>query len=557
MKAFLRSFIAACLGGAGLAMLLACPSCGAADQDAGLQARFKELLEQYPNADANKDGVLTIDEATAYRDKMKRSMAGDAAQWKGNRVPLTDSWDKIPPQELTSSASCRRSYSPVIVTGQKVSGLRGINPKHLVAFRFAGKWHQIPVQVDERAVVECFDIYNRNKGAARGQGVYLLRGPSLKNLVYTDANTFTGADPDAGLDDDDEVVFMFKDAGQKPSQFTEPEGVEKGSGVEIEMADPLTDRKHYVYLFQSNGKLDPAAGRKYVTYKFKLKAGSYKDHWIVGGARGLDLRPKSPHGYKNPEDSNVSSAFYTRHFSAKVICDGLTIKPPFGTDVNILDMRKVLFAPGNSGRSVLTFTQGEGAIIANINGPVRAIRSCIGANSGPLTQFDWFFYERREDVVNRLRVHPISSVVVFTDYSPAAKGMTYRNNLNPDGVIIDGTADSVKTGALWWEMVYGKQGCMAMLHRIVTNVRIRVTSYYNDDKNTTVRQVSGDQHAYGSSGTWIQGGIGNTDPRQIGALELTASKIYFYGLEKPTPDMARRHLAEEIKPLIVNTRPAR
>ena len=159
--------------------------------------------------------------------------------------------------------------------------------------------------------------------------------------------------------------------------------------------------------------------------------------------------------------------------------------------------------------------------------------------------------------MNRLRVHPIVSVVVFTDHSPAAKGMTYRNNLNPDGVTIDGAADDVKTGTLSWEMVHGKQGSMVMLHRMVTNVRIQVTSYYNDDKNTTVRQVSGDRHAYGSSGPWIKGGIANTDPRLPGALELTASRICFYGLEKPTPDTARRHLAEEIRPLIVNTRPAK
>jgi len=499
------------LGVAALAMLLAWAPCRAADRDASGQAS----------------------------------------------VPLTDSWDKVPLQKLKNSASSKRSYSPVIITGQELSGLKGINPKHLVAFGFTGKWRQIPVQVDERAMVEVYDIYNRNKGATRGPGVYLLRRASLQNLVYTDANTFTGADPDATLDNDDEVVFMFKDAGQKVPRFTEPDGVEKGSGVEIEMADPLTDKKHYVYLFKSSGKLDPAAGKNYVTYEFKLKAGPYKEHWIIGGARGFELRPKSPRGYKNPEDSKVSSAFYTRHFSAEVICDGLTIKPPFGTDVNILDMRKALFAPGVPARSVLTFTQGEGAFIANINGPVRAIRSCIGANSGPLTQFDCFFYERREDVLTYLRVHGIMGVVTFTDYSPAAKGMTYRNNLNPNGVIIDGTGDNVKTGTLSWEMVHGKQGSMVMLHRMVTNARIRVTSYYNDNKNPTIRQVSGDRHVYGSSGPWIRGGIANTDPRLPRATELTASKIYFYGLDEPTPDTARRHLAEQIKPLIVRTRPAR
>ena len=46
----------------------------------------------------------------------------------------------------------------------------------------------------------------------------------------------------------------------------------------------------------------------------------------------------------------------------------------------------------------------------------------------------------------------------FFDYSPAANGMTYRNNLNPSGVPINGIPDSPVAGAPTWEQVTGAPG---------------------------------------------------------------------------------------------------
>ena len=102
--------------------------------------------------------------------------------------------------------------------------------------------------------------------------------------------------------------------------------------------------------------------------------------------------------------------------------------------MDILDRAKAQFAPGNCGRSEDTFNDAEGAFIANKSGPVRAIRSYIGANSGPLTQREHIFYERREDIRTFLRVHAIPGIMDYFDYSPAASGMTYKNNVNTGGV---------------------------------------------------------------------------------------------------------------------------
>ena len=43
-------------------------------------------------------------------------------------------------------------------------------------------------------------------------------------------------------------------------------------------------------------------------------------------------------------------------------------------------MEEFQFTPYYCGRSIKTFTEGPTAFIANIDGPVRAIRSWVGAN---------------------------------------------------------------------------------------------------------------------------------------------------------------------------------
>ena len=114
--------------------------------------------------------------------------------------------------------------------------------------------------------------------------------------------------------------------------------------------------------------------------------------------------------------------------------------------LDILDRHKDMFGPGICTRTEDTFSLGEGAFIANKDGPVRAIRSYLGANSGPITQRDHFFYERRQDMHTYLRVHPISGLIDLYDYSTNAIGMVYFNSLNTTGVTIDGVPDTVAPG---------------------------------------------------------------------------------------------------------------
>jgi hypothetical protein len=428
-----------------------------------------------------------------------------------------------------------RGADPVVLTGADVPGLNGIAPTDLVAFRYTTDWQQIPVQVDERAVVDLGTVYNSTPAG-------------VKVLSYTDPRTFTGADPNATLDQDDEIALMAKDSGGKAPALSAPAGnvVVPNSGVEVTITDPLSPTQTgYVYLFKQTGVLSQGAGKQYVSYQFNLLSGDYKTTY------------KTKNG-PNPENSVITSpSFYSHHFADRWIDDELHVFAGTASRVDILDRHKNLFAPGDCLRSEDTFSSGEGAFIVNKSGPVRAIRTYLGANSGPLTERQHIFYERRQEITTFLRVHAIAGMMDFFDYSPAAKGMQYYNDLNRSGVTIDGLADAVGTGQIQWEMVNGPQGAMVISHAVSTDVPgFAYSSYYLDAGTRPAdRQCTGDKAAYGSSGTWITQGIPCTDPSKGCTNNLTSKRILSYEAPGLTVPAAEQRNTQVNHPLSYTVQP--
>jgi hypothetical protein len=400
------------------------------------------------------------------------------------------------------------------MTGADVPSLAGIAPGDLVAFKYDAGWQQIPVQVDERAAKDFGPIYNQ---ASIG----------VTEVQYTDSGTFTGADPNPTLDPDDEIAFMARDAGDPAGAAAEPAGVIAGTGLQLTITDPIDAGTGYVYLFAQDGSLDAGAGQQYVSYTFNLLSGPYLSTY--------DLDDTHPELDGNPENSTITTASYTYHFGDRWQADALTISTAGASNVDILDRHKPLFGPGFCVRSEDTFdgyvdTQPiEGAFVINKSGPVRAIRSYVGANSGPLTQREHVFYDQRQDIRTFLRVHAIPSVMDFMDYSPAANGMTYYNDLNLAGVAIDGNPESPALGAITWELVDGPQGALFMSHAATTNIQgFTYTSYYLDDSTPSTAQCTGDATAYGSSGLYVNQSIPNTDPWQGGTSILHTTRTMYF-----------------------------
>jgi hypothetical protein len=407
-----------------------------------------------------------------------------------------------------TGCTLNRPEDPVVLTGAQVPALASVGAGDVVAFRWVDAWDQVPVQVDERKAVDLGAVYN---GGPLG----------FVTTVYADPGTFTGADANPNVDSDDEVAFMAKDVGsQAPSDATNPAGVIAGSGVRVKVHSSLGDGADgWIYLFKRSGNLSPGAGESYVDYDFLLLSGAYKTTYKLQDG-------------PNPEDTTIATPYYLDHFSDRWLNDQLRIRAGNASEVDILDRAKALLGPGNCGRSEDTFDDAEGAFIANRVGPVRAIRSYIGANSGPLSQRDHIFYAQREDIRTFLRVHAIPGPWDFFDYSSAAIGMTYRNNRNTGGVTIDGNPETPAAGALTWESVDGPQGGLSIAHSLVTNIpSLTSTSHYLDDKTPgggAETQCTGDAQAIGQSGPWVSSNLPNTDPRTAGFNSLSSTRtIYF------------------------------
>lgn len=429
-----------------------------------------------------------------------------------------------------------RPADPVVVLGAQLPALTQVDAGEVVGFaRQDGAWLQVPVQVDERAVQDFCEIYGKSSGLWNGS-------PACKTdqvvtaLFYADEGTFMGADPEPTLDADDELAFMARDAGDRIESWTEPDGVVAGSGVELELLDG--DERAYLYLFARDGEgLDPGAGAQYVSYDFALDGGVdyFSDYDLYGyNCGGFDATCDP----SMTEDSTVQGANYSHHFSARWVSDELRITAGDATGVDILDIHQNRFSPESCGRHVLTFSTAEGAYVINHSGPVRALRSYIGANSGPLTQRFHRFYDQREDVVTLLRVHSLGAGIMdLFDYSAEAVGMTYYSDLHPEGLAIDGAPEAVNDADLQsWEFVTGEQGSLVMTNVVDASFDVSPAHFYwVDDEDPAFHQCdtstvldAPDASALGTSGVWIEMPLPDTDPKNGSSEHLMVERVIYF-----------------------------
>ena len=415
-------------------------------------------------------------------------------------------------------SSLNRPAAPVVLTGSKLNRLGGWASERVVAFRWsAGAWEQVPVQVDQRKVVPYGSQPSNNTTPGTTGSVYGNGSGGPSSLQYADPNTWVGEDANPKVDADDEVVFMASDSGgAAPEGTAAPGGVVASSGTRITVTDPRSSAEQgWVYLYRSTGGLDPSAGKDYVNYVFTLTSGDYKTKY---------KRADGP----NPETSMVTTPTYSISFTDRWKEVSWKVMATGASHVDVLDGHKNQFAVSECSRSNQTFADAEGAFIANIDGPVRAIRSYVGANSGPLTQSTHLMYRDREDVVTNLRVHPIPAIMDFVDYSAAAQGMKYRSSTKPNGVTIDGLADTVSTALPAWEAVDGPQGRIYSRNTFTSsdaNLKASTTQFYRDQTHPTESQCWGDGSYFGASGSYVQAGIGNTDPRNSPTATVTGRRI--------------------------------
>ncbi|MEM7143058.1 MAG: hypothetical protein AAF548_18695 [Actinomycetota bacterium] len=409
-----------------------------------------------------------------------------------------------------------RVDGPVVMTaGELGIGNFNLDPDRGVAYRWdadAADWVQIPVQVDERVVVD-FGATPGNNNTAGTTGTIYGSGTDIgvTVLTYADPNTWVGADSDATLDSDDEIVFLSRDAGeQAPNGTAPPAGTVGGVGREVELVDPDGGTPGYVYFFYGTAGVDPSAGEDHVTYDFVLDAGNYKDDY---------LRADGP----NPESSTVVTDNYSMGFSDRWFTVDLSSN--WGTGVDILDGHKSQFAYSTCGRSNATFANAHGAFIANIDGPVRGIRAYIGANSGPITQRTEYFYEDRYEQVTDLRVHAIPSIMSFWDWNSSASGLVFSSSELASPVTIDGVQDTVSTSVASWESLEGPQADITIATEFESSFATTTVQLHADYITPPFTECWGDGSVYGGHGQSVSSSLPNTDPRTGGTATFQSRSV--------------------------------
>jgi hypothetical protein len=429
-------------------------------------------------------------------------------------------------------ATVARPEEPVVMDGSSLPKLLGTAPQHVVAFSWDGKqWVQIPVQVDQRDWVNPGQILNRPaSGYAKLPGgadykVLVYTNPAAAGPGYSWSPTYTGVAGHSGLGADDEVSFLSNDSGQlAPAGTASPAGVDAASLEQVKVNDSLVANNFgYVYLFSSATLSGGGAGTDGVHYTFGLDSGTYQSTYHMGAS----ANPPNNSILPNPEHSSVVTPSYSLTFGDRWLNNGLAMTTQGATGANILERGRVQLVPSTCGRSEDTFdnvipsSPYEAGFIVNLSGPVRAIRSSMGANSGQYTVTTDVFYPQRQDSTVDLRVHVIPGAMVFNDFATGVTGLRYSDSNTTAGVPVDGGPDSVASTPASWQMVSGPQGSLVTTQSLTSDIAGLVRStYYLDQSPATPVPCTGDATAWGQSGAAVVGpGGGNlpcTDPTIYG-----------------------------------------
>ena len=106
-----------------------------------------------------------------------------------------------------------------------------------------------------------------------------------------------------------------------------------GVKVRVRIDARRPDAGRLVYLFKRSGSLSPGAGKQYVNYTSTC-------------CRATTRRTYKLQDGPNPENSTVTTPYYSHHFADRWLDDQLRVTAAGASGVDILDRHKALFAPG-------------------------------------------------------------------------------------------------------------------------------------------------------------------------------------------------------------------
>ncbi len=230
------------------------------------------------------------------------------------------------------------------------------------------------------------------------------------------------------LDNQDVLLFMAHDAGDRVQETFWPENVSKG--VEIEVMDPIDNTRSWVYFFFFEKNPPPLCSLPdYFNYDYDTET-LWSEYWKAQ--------------YIITEDGKHTT-FPKKQY---------TLEKGGGTGENYMDRLKVrtvlkLFF----GKIVLRIDEENlgSDVLAWIQGPIRVVKRLEQYWKGPLNMklaratSDVQFYETMSTVPVSINIpFKVKSIVTSavlrfgTDYAPSINGSMFYNSNNLQGVLING-----------------------------------------------------------------------------------------------------------------------
>lgn len=332
----------------------------------------------------------------------------------------------------------------VVVTGQPLGPVIGIDPRKLSLFAKTPKgFEPIPFQIDRR-------YRERKRIAYYYTGGRLAKEPKNPNLT-----------------DLDELVFWSGDAGPKVSA---EDWKVSGKGVEIQITDPITGAKAFVYLlsFEDNA---PRSERWYVRY--------------------------------DPEGDKVDALYYSLDYRDKYRLGftSLAVKQEAGgTGENFIDEAKYRVNVRAGGTIIpyeLDRRQVHTKVMGWIEGPIRARRRILnyvelfvylGSTSCAESVYTPSGFYIEVPVIGGTPIMGLTNLSTrwSLELNQSAIGMTFRSDKNPQGIEIDGKKSEAQRKLDYsppqWLLISGKPGALMRRPGKVSARRLYIDMYYMDDE---------------------------------------------------------------------------
>lgn len=474
------------------------------------------------------------------------------------------------PEPLGDPGSCTHNTfeDPTVATGSVTPAGPAID--QLTGWRWteAEGWVQIPFQVDE---MDVRFLSNNNSGFA----VYSETDQHKTYVFDREGFRFMGEHPDdpclaaptedgvtftpdtvPGLDTDDELVFMARDAGDRaPTQGGLPEGATDAR--EVSVIDPDSgETVGYAYVVM--GDIEPAfdATTGYVQYERDANAdeyvysqSSYRDYGAAPHGAHLDDNgvcvTDDPKQRRPRDGATIRTDRYQYRYDGRWLMTDWRVAANDDRDYgpDLVDQWKArAFQQRPGGETPCCGYEeeennwgGSSILMGERSGAVRTIRETWGADSGTNVVRREFFYAEEMRQRNFLRVHvitPIDGIYTQWDYNAGAVD-TYYNPQVPDGVAIDGKNDDALGNS---RMYVGQDGILIQDEGL--------KEFGIESGEIRIGEPRGATGGCAPDGGCVNNDVDTTDPRFSGVNQM----LQWEQITGPNGTLVSRFHAEDVTP---------